>query len=152
MKNKLAMSELCTLMLRRELTAESFGDWARRNYGAPHGMNSGALVCWVSRYHREPSELDGLRVLEFDKFIMQPDTQDCDFTRAMIELRNVFARNANMATPETVSLGPQPVLTSQSLPPAPYASDAYSVLAETLARLLCEQEGRKRSSWPERTL
>ena len=152
MKNTLAMSELCTLMLRRELTAESFGDWARRNYGAPHGMNSSALVSWVSRYHRDPSELDALRVLEFDKFIMQPDTQDCDFTRAMIELRNVFARNANMATPETVSLGPQPVLTSQSSPPAPYEADAYSVLAETLARLLCAQEGRKRSNWAERAM
>lgn len=144
MNNKLAMSELCTLMLRRELTAERFGEWARRNYGAPDGMNSGALVYWVSRYHREPSELDALRVLEFEKFIMQPDTQDDDFTRAMIELRNVFARNANMAAPATVSLGPPPpaALVEQSRPPPPYAPAAYSVLAETLARLLCAMETR----------
>lgn len=141
MKNTLAMSELCTLMLRRELDTESFGDWARRNYGAPPGMNSGALVYWVARYHREPTELDALRLLEFDKFLMQPDTLDSDFTRAMAELRNVFARNANRALPETVSLGPP-------RSPALDAPAAYSVLAETLARLLCAQEDRKRFRRP----
>lgn len=140
MKNKLAMSELSTLMLRRELTSERFSEWAQRNYGAPEGMNSGALVSWVSRAHREPTELDTLRVLEFDKFIMTPDTQDDDFTRAMIELRNVFARNANLAAPATVNLGPQ---VESSPGPAPYAPAAYSVLAETLARLLCALETRR---------
>ncbi len=113
-----------------------------------------ALVTWVKEHHGEPKSLDSARlraiVSDFDAFLMQPGVEDSEFTRAMIRLRNVFARHAKMAVPATVTLGPppspplpeptreeriaQPLVTDEHAPA--YAFDANSLLAEALSRLL----------------
>ncbi|MDP1825491.1 MAG: hypothetical protein Q8L48_19690 [Archangium sp.] len=84
-----AISELCALMATGELTAEVFDEWVSRAgpLGAP----------------RSP-ELARLRVRQFDAFLMQPGTEDWRFSRALIGLRNVFARHAHLPTPSTVVL------------------------------------------------
>lgn len=88
------------------------------------GVNS-ALAQWVSRYHGEPQSLDMqcLRAIvrDFDTFLMQPGVEDTQFTRSMIQLRNVFARHANMMAPATVSLDPRP---SPMFPPLTTAAPA----------------------------
>lgn len=100
-----AMIDLCMLMMQRQLTSDSFAKWARRYFDAPSDQPSEVLVRFVS-HHLEPAPLDGLRALEFDHFLMQPDVEDCEFTRAMIDLRNVFARHANLVLDATVTLSP----------------------------------------------
>ena len=145
MNNPHAMGELCTLMLYRQLDADVFARWVRRHFGDPGATyGSEALAHWVAKNHLAPHPLDKLRMLEFDQWLMRPEVEDNPFTRAMIELRNVFARHANMATAGTVKLDvpppamervPKPVVTPpERLPPV-----ATSVLAETLAKLLCAQ-------------
>ena len=90
-----------------------------------HGGVNRALVQWVSRHHGEPQSLDLARlrtiVLDFDTFLMQPGVEDTEFTRAMIRLRNVFARHANMLASMTVSLDPRP---SPMVPPSAPAAVA----------------------------
>ncbi len=90
-----------------------------------HGGVNRALVQWVSRHHGEPQSLDIARlraiVLDFDTFLMQPGVEDTEFTRAMIRLRNVFARHAKMSAPVTVSLDPRP---SPMFPPSAPAAMA----------------------------
>jgi hypothetical protein len=127
------MGELCALMLQRRLNAEVFAQWTQHHYGAPKGLCTEALGRWVAEAHRAPHALDGLRALEFDKYLSLPGAEDSAFTRALLELRNVFARNANMAM--------------ASPPPASSAHEAHefrvppanSELAEVLARFLCSQ-------------
>jgi hypothetical protein len=101
-----AMGELCTLMLQHQLTADTFARWVRRYYGAPREQGSEGLVRWVARHHAQPHPLDTLRVLEFDKFLRDEPSMDFGFRLAMVELRNVFARNANFAGFTTVSAYP----------------------------------------------
>jgi hypothetical protein len=60
-------------------------------------------------------------VRDFDTFLMQPGVEDTQFTRSMIQLRNVFARHANMMAPATVSLDPRP---SPMFPPLTTAAPA----------------------------
>lgn len=142
--NPQAMSELWMLLQYRQLTADTFARWVSRYYGDGGAMGSMALVEWVSK-RLAPHPVDRLRVIEFDMFLMGPDIQDCEFTRAMIELRNVFARSANMAIPETVTLEPTlveatptPVVPAPvEPPPTPMALGADP--SEVLARLLCAQ-------------
>ena len=118
--------------------ADSFAVWVRRYYGAPADQSSQGLVQWVAKHHVEPHPLDTLRVLEFDHYlIMAPDAQDSAFMRAMIELRNVFARNANMATPATVSLNP----TVAADPEIQRTPEPAPSAAEALAQLLCSPPG-----------
>jgi hypothetical protein len=135
-----AMGELCRLMMQHQLDADSFARWVRRYYRPPAlvDQSSAGLVKWVARHHAEPHPLDTLRVLEFDHYlIMAPDAQDSAFMRAMIELRNVFARNANLATPATVSLNPtvavEPVA-SRTPEPAPPGVEALAGLLPLPAR------------------
>jgi hypothetical protein len=135
-----AMGELCTLMLQRRLNAEIFAQWVRHHYGDPGPANCAELVRWVARHHQMPHALDRLRALEFDKYLARPGVEDSEFARALMELRNVFARNANMTTSATVILAPtcpSPRVMEFKAPPA------SSELAEVLARLLC---GEKLSS------
>jgi hypothetical protein len=112
-----------------------------------------ALVRWVSQHHGEPQSLDSARlkaiVLDFDTFLMQPGVEDTEFTRAMIRLRNVFARHAKMSAPTTVILAderkpepprPQPLVIDEDIPTT-YRFDANSVLAEALSRLLSSPGG-----------
>lgn len=113
-----------------------------------------ALVRWVSQHHGEPRALDSAQlraiVLDFDGFLMQPGVEDSEFTRAMIRLRNVFARHAKMASPSTVILSEptcppeppraQPLVTDEGVP-ASYRFDANSVLAEALSLLLSSPGG-----------
>lgn len=128
-----AMGELCMLMMQHQLDADSFARWVRRYYGVPADQSSEGLVRWVAKHHVEPHPLDTLRVLEFDHYlIMAPDAQDSAFMRAMIELRNVFARNANLATPATVSLNP----TVPAEPVPPRTPEPAPSAAEALAGLL----------------
>jgi len=90
-----------------------------------NGGADNALTQWVSRYHGEPQSLDTacLRaiVVDFDTLLMRPGVEDTRFTRAMIHLRNVFARHANMLAPATVSLDPRP---SPNFPPSATAAPA----------------------------
>ena len=86
-----AISELCALMATGELTADTFDQWVR--VAGPLGLP------------RSP-ELARLRVRQFDAFLMQPGIEDCRFVRALIGLRNVFARHAALPTPSTVVLRP----------------------------------------------
>ena len=146
MNNPHAMGELCTLVLYRQLDADVFARWVRRHFGDPGPLlGSEALAQWVAKNHLAPHPLDKLRVLEFDQWLMRPDVEDSPFTRAMIELRNMFARHANMATPETVKIDAPPaplaarVEPAVTPPPERIAATANSVLAETLAKLLCAQ-------------
>lgn len=121
------MSDLSTLMLHGALTPESFEAWVRSHYGDPHGE---ALVAWVARHHRVPHPLDALRVKEIDSFLMQLKLEDGEFIRKMFELRNVFAQNAKLATPEIMSLDRTSCM---------YAPAKSSLLAETLTQLLCAE-------------
>ena len=130
MTNTYAMVELCALMLQRRLNAEVLAQWTQHHYGAPKGLCTEALVRWVAEAHRAPHALDRLRALEFDKYLSLPGADDSAFTRALVELRNVFARNANMAV---ASPPPAPARHEFRAPPA------NSELAEVLARLLCSQ-------------
>lgn len=84
-----AISELCALMAIGELTPAAFDDWVQR--AGPLGVP------------RSP-EVARLRVRQFDAFLMQPGIEDCRFSRALIGLRNVFARYAHLPTPATVVL------------------------------------------------
>lgn len=138
MTNSLALGELCTLMMQQKLDSELFTRWVEAHYGLPDLHGSAELVHWVAFHHQEPHPLDRLRVLEFDKFLTRPGVEDCEFTRALIALRNVFARNANMAASTTVALD-APNARGEGKRLSPPAS---SELAEVLARLLCA-EGRK---------
>lgn len=145
--NAQAMSELCMLLQYRQLTADTFARWVHRYYGDPGAVGSHALVKWVSKRF-PPHPVDRLRVIEFDLFLMGPEIEDCEFTRAMIDLRNVFARSANMATPQTVTLEPP----AQSAPPPPVPAQrapppvtVRGAPAEVLAQLLCAQ-GRGRAT------
>jgi hypothetical protein len=119
------------------------------------GVNR-ALIQWVGQHHGPPQSLDSVKlraiVLDFDTFLMLPGTEDSEFTRGIIRLRNVFARHAKMAPPATVTLAPrpsppavedpqakvtprpQPVMTDEHAPR--YTFDANSVLAEALSRVL----------------
>ena len=87
-----------------------------------HGGVNRALVQWVSKHHGEPTSLDATRlraiVFDFDMFLMQPGVEDSEFTRAIIRLRNVFARHAKMSAPATVSRGPRPSPTGQVITPS----------------------------------
>ncbi|MDP1827144.1 MAG: hypothetical protein Q8L48_27975 [Archangium sp.] len=119
-----------------------------------HGGVNRALIQWVGQHHGPPQSLDSVKlraiVLDFDTFLMQPGTEDSDFTRGIIRLRNVFARHAKMAAPATVTLSPrpspwpaplpgpprpQPLVTDEGVPRS-YTFDANSVLAEALSRVL----------------
>lgn len=138
-----AMSDLCALMLQQKLDAFTFAEWVNWHYGDPGAVGSVELARWVAKNHPEPHPLDSLRVLEFDAFLRRRDVQDCEFTRAMIELRNVFARHANMAMPATVALGaenPAPVAPQRAPPPKLQVNPEASV-AEVFARLLCSVPG-----------
>lgn len=75
-------------------------------------------------------------------FLMRPEVVDCEFTQAMIELRNVFARNANMPAPKTVTLGPIEVPPPPRIPPVVCTPGvaASAAVAEVLAQLLCAQQ------------
>ena len=139
MNNPHAMGELCTLMLYRQLDADVFARWVRRHFGEPGAMGSEALAKWVAKNHLTPHPLDSLRVLEFDQWLMRPEVEDGPFTRAMIELRNVFARHANMATPETVSLDSAPFVEVTVEPVSPPPIEAKDDPAAVLAKLLCAQ-------------
>ena len=118
-----------------------------------HGGVDRALVRWVSQHHGEPRSLDSARLraigLDCDSFLMQPGVEDTEFTRAMIRLRNVFARHAKMASPATVILSDaprppepraQPLVTDEDVPTS-YRFDANSVLAEALSLLLSSPGG-----------
>lgn len=142
MTNSLAMGELCTLMMQRTLDSERFARWVKTHYGLPGIHGSAELVHWVAFHHQEPHPLDRLRVLEFDRFLMSPGVEDCAFTRALIVLRNVFARNANLAA-STTSL-PLPAGEGRGEGESPQRPNlpASAELAEVLAKLLCA-EGRK---------
>lgn len=96
------MGELCTLMLLRQLTSDSFARWVRRYYGEPRDQSSEGLARLVAKHHVQPHPLDTLRVLEFDRYLQAQDISDLGFKRAMLELRNVFARNANIAPTEVI--------------------------------------------------
>ena len=145
MTNSIAMGELCTLMMQKRLDQDLFTKWVETHYGLPDLHGSADLAHWVAFHHQEPHPLDRLRVLEFDKFLTRPGVEDCEFTRALISLRNLFARNANMAASATVSL-PQPKGESwgEGVPLSPQRANppASAELAEVLAQLLCA-EGRK---------
>ena len=140
--NAQAMSELCMLLQYRQLTSDTFARWVNRYFGDPGALGSMALVEWLSK-RLPPHPVDRLRVIEFDMFLMGPEIQDCEFTRAMIELRNVFARSANMAIPATVTLEPAAVDLAPAepapLPPAPPPVTLGADASEVLARLLCAQ-------------
>lgn len=84
-----AISELCALMATGELSADTFHQWAR-----------GAGPLGVPR----SLELARLRVRQFDTWLRQPGIEDCKFIRALIGMRNVFARHASLPTPSTVVL------------------------------------------------
>lgn len=83
------ITELCALMATGALTADIFHQWA---------LHAGPLG-----EPRSP-ELARLRVRQFDAFLMRPEMDDCRFSRALIGLRNVFARFAHLPTPSTVVL------------------------------------------------
>jgi hypothetical protein len=104
MNSPLALTELYTLMLQRLLNAEVLAAWVRKSYGEPAEPGNAALVDWVAQ-HCAPHPLDRLRVITFDRYLMHPGVQDSEFTQTMVALRNVFARNANMETSSTVTLG-----------------------------------------------
>jgi hypothetical protein len=164
MTNSSSMGELCALMMQKKLDSELFTKWVETHYGLPDIHGSAELVHWVAFHHQEPHPLDRLRVLEFDKFLTRPGVEDCEFTRSLIGLRNVFARNANMAASTTVAIDdalPLPAKRGEGqgrgAPPAAFSGQgrgegqplprrlnppASSELAEVLARLLCA-EGRK---------
>ena len=103
MRFRTAMGELCTLMLLRQLNSDSFARWVRRYYGEPKDQSSAGLVRLVAKHHEQPHPLDTLRVLEFDRYLQGQEIRDSGFKRAMLELRNVFARNANIAPAESQS-------------------------------------------------
>jgi hypothetical protein len=134
-----AMGELCMLMLQRALSPERFEHWVLKYYGDPGQRDSLSLVRWVARHHTKPTVLDRLRVHEFDMFLMRPEVVDCAFTNALIELRNVFARNANMAAPVTVTLDPVEVGPPRISPVMSKPAAAAGSVAEVLAQLLCAQ-------------
>ena len=94
-KSPLALTELYTLMLQRLLTPEVFVQWVHKSYGEPAAQGSDALVLWVAQ-HCEPQPIDGLRVHAFDKYLLKSGMRDPEFTRTIVALRNVFARNAKM--------------------------------------------------------
>ena len=130
MKLNQAMGELATLMVHQQLNADTFAKWARRYYGEPRDPSSLGLVKMVARFHTEPHPLDTLRMLEFDKFLRELDGAETGFIEAMVELRNVFARNANLAVSATVSLSaPMP-------PPVPSEPPTALPEARALGKLL----------------
>ena len=93
------MDELCELMAQQRLTREVFADWVQRN-------SSWLRVEEHPQFRAEPSSLESARrrVRQFDAFLMQPGVENCRFTRAIIDMRNIFARYAGMALSGTVSL------------------------------------------------
>jgi hypothetical protein len=105
-KTSQAMGELCLLMLQHQLDADTFARWVRRYYGETRDQSSEGLVRWVATHHRRPHPLDTLRTLELDKYLRELESTDTAFTRALIELRNVFAHHANLAEAATVVLSP----------------------------------------------
>jgi hypothetical protein len=107
MKTSLGMGELCLLMLQHQLSADTFARWVRRYYGVAKDQSSEGLARWVGTHHREPHPLDTLRTLELEKYLRELDSPDSGFTRAVVELRNVFARHANLAAAVTVRLDPE---------------------------------------------
>ena len=146
MTNSVSMGELCALMMQQRLDSELFTEWVERHYGLPDIHGSAELVHWVAFHHQEPHPLDRLRVLEFDKFLTRSGVEDCEFTRALIELRNVFARNANMAASTSVDLDSTkaPAIADQNKPPA-LRPPASAEFAEVLAKLLCAESRKARS-------
>lgn len=76
----------------------------------------------------EPSRL----MLQLDQYLMQPGVEDSELTRAIIALRNVFARSAKLATSATVALGQGPPF--QTAPRG-------SVLGAALAQFCAEEQG-----------
>lgn len=146
MTNSASMGELCALMVQQRLDSELFTKWVETHYGLPDIHGSAELVHWVAFHHQEPHPLDRLRVVEFDKFLTRPGVEDCEFTRSLIALRNVFARNANMAASTSVELdsAKAPAIADQNKPAA-LRPPASAEFAEVLAKLLCA-EGRKAAS------
>jgi hypothetical protein len=94
-----AMDELCALMEQRRLCPEAFAHWVTRH----------SDLLWVEahpQFQAEPCSQESARrrVRQFDAFLMQPGVEPCRFTRAIIAMRNVFARHAGLALSGTVSL------------------------------------------------
>ena len=52
MTNADAMIELCTLMLRRQLTADVFAQWVVRHYGDPKLLRAADLEAIVEDFDR----------------------------------------------------------------------------------------------------
>lgn len=93
------MDELCELMTQQRLSIETFDAWVVRN-------SEYLLVDDDPEFGAEPSSEESARrrVRMFDAFLMQPGVENCRFTRAIIGMRNVFARHAGMVLSGTVSL------------------------------------------------
>ena len=94
-----AIDELCALMEQRRLSPEVFAGWVTQH----------SALLWVKshpQFRAEPcsAETARNRVRQFDSFLMQPGVEQCRFTRAIIGMRNVFARYAGLAMSGTVSL------------------------------------------------
>lgn len=130
MKLSQAMGELATLMVHQQLNADTFALWVRRYYGEPRDPSSMGLVQLVAQHHTEPHPLDTLRMLEFEKFLRELDGAETCFIEAMVEMRNLFARNANMAVAATVSLSTAPP------PPVPEKEPTVLLNGEALGSLL----------------
>ena len=124
------MGELAMLMVHQQLNADTFARWVRRYYGEPRDPSSMGLVKLVAQHHTEPHPLDTLRMLEFEKFLRELDGAETCFIEAMVEMRNLFARNANLAVAATVSLSAPPP------PPVPVQEPSVLVKAEALGALL----------------
>lgn len=131
MKLSQAMGELATLMVHQQLNADTFARWVRRYYGEPRDQSSSGLVKLVAQHHTEPHPLDTLRMLEFDKFLRELDGAETGFIEAMVELRNVFARNANLAVSATVNLSAPPVPQPDPTLPVPANLEALGELLGT---------------------
>jgi hypothetical protein len=130
MKRSQAMGELAMLMVHQQLNADTFARWVRRYYGEPRDPSSMGLVKLVAQHHTEPHPLDTLRMLEFEKFLRELDGAETCFIEAMVEMRNLFARNANMAVAATVNLSaplPAPPVTIDQ-PAAPARAEALGAL------------------------
>ena len=110
MNTGLGMGELCLLMLQHQLNADTFARWVRRYYGVSKDQSSEGLARWVGRHHLDPHPLDTLRTLELEKYLRELEAPDSGFARGLIELRNVFARHANLAVAATVRLDPPSAL------------------------------------------
>lgn len=93
---------------------------------APSGESATRqILAWTSRHYGEPRSMEpslvGTLIADFDAVLTSAGSEENEFTRAILRIRDVLARRAESAPTSTITLteGPEGV-TAEATPPDPH--------------------------------